>query len=295
MTHHFVRADVDGDFVTFSSDEELVEALGNINGDVFKIHVDGTSRNRTVACCATCASPSLFSIATETRGPEDQAQSQSCRNSWRQPPNGWGMCGPGRRGGGGCGPPFGGGWGFGFGGPPRWARCLQRREERRQQRRQEKEQGEPAPGQNPEEEGDPATTTKKGKKGRCGACPRDRQRRRHLRNIGEAVANVLQPFGVHVDVDVVNDDELKQMQREQQEQQRSAHEGEEEEEEQRESDTEEEEEEEQMESQEDADAAMVIYKKLVIYYLFIYLYLISRLLLLRLRSFPLLLPKLLLL
>lgn len=31
--------DDDGDFVTFTSDEELVEALGSMTGDMFKVHV----------------------------------------------------------------------------------------------------------------------------------------------------------------------------------------------------------------------------------------------------------------
>lgn len=34
-----MAVDADGDFVTFSSDEELVEALGSMNGDIFKVHV----------------------------------------------------------------------------------------------------------------------------------------------------------------------------------------------------------------------------------------------------------------
>eukprot|EP00118_Oscarella_pearsei_P007500 m.37106 g.37106 ORF g.37106 m.37106 type:complete len:217 (+) comp32328_c0_seq3:1566-2216(+) len=191
-----------------------------------------------------------ISLATE----KNESQSQSCRGNWRHPHQGWGhpfgFFGGGRGGGFGCGRgPFGG-WGFG-GGPPRWARCLQRREERRQQRRQEKgetsksaedgEKHEDETQDGPEPREGPPPCAKGGKK--C-----DKQRRRHLRKIGEAVATVLQPFGVHVDVDVLNDDELKQRQQREQSRQQ------EDEETRKSSGTDSDEED---DSQEDVDAAMV--------------------------------------
>ena len=33
--------DADNEMITFSSDEELVEALGSFNGDVFRVYVKG--------------------------------------------------------------------------------------------------------------------------------------------------------------------------------------------------------------------------------------------------------------
>lgn len=41
LTCVFTRfsTDEDGELVTFSSDEELVEALGSIEGDVFRVYI----------------------------------------------------------------------------------------------------------------------------------------------------------------------------------------------------------------------------------------------------------------
>ena len=36
---YFLQTDVDNEMITFSSDEELVEALGSISGDVFRVYV----------------------------------------------------------------------------------------------------------------------------------------------------------------------------------------------------------------------------------------------------------------
>jgi len=35
----FSPTDADNEMITFSSDEELVEALGSFNGDVFRVYV----------------------------------------------------------------------------------------------------------------------------------------------------------------------------------------------------------------------------------------------------------------
>lgn len=39
--------DADNEMITFSSDEELVEALGSFNGDVFRVYVKADDQDAT--------------------------------------------------------------------------------------------------------------------------------------------------------------------------------------------------------------------------------------------------------
>ena len=61
--------DADNEMITFSSDEELVEALGSFNGDVFRVYVKGLDgeQDATQFVGGYSTSSSVFKIVVRVK------------------------------------------------------------------------------------------------------------------------------------------------------------------------------------------------------------------------------------
>ncbi|XP_071786830.1 sequestosome-1-like [Asterias amurensis] len=226
--------DTDEDLITFSSDEELVEALGQRDGDVFRIFVketktsrgsdgyDGRSPNvreedifHPGVVCDGCNSP--------IRGPRfkciecpDYDLCKRCESKglheehqfvkFRKP-----QIGRTRLGGFGCNPgmwrAFSGGHGH-----PGWRHWWLQQQQQQQQQYCQREQQQCGSTDNPQQKSEGAGPKPEGTSqadASQGYGPGFPDPANFLRDIGQSVAQMLDPLGIDVDIDVAHNGERR--------------------------------------------------------------------------------------